>query len=374
MPEIILEDSDGTLGMLRDSVAAFAQRFDGAKALRARRDAGKDLDRDVWSAMAEAGWLGLMLPEDLGGAGLGLREQTILSEALGRALITEPLAQLSVFAGALIAGVDAGEERIRLAEGLISGSLIVSPVWQDMKGGFAGIEASLNAEGVNLSGSAELVVAAASADVFLVLVQSLDEQMLISVPADADGVTLTQRPTVDGATLAQVSFDGCRVDVDKVMARGDLKSGILQDAIQAARLTLAAELAGAGSKALEDTVIYTKERVQFGKPVASFQAIQHRLVDMWSGAEFACAAIVNALERLADEPGKPASLAVLAAKARAGDAAIDITRKAIHLHGAMGFTDECDIGLYMKRAVNLNATLGNPAQLRLQFVALERAC
>jgi alkylation response protein AidB-like acyl-CoA dehydrogenase len=120
-------------------------------------------------------------------------------------------------------------------------------------------------------------------------------------------------------------------------------------------------------------VDYTKERVQFGKPIASFQAIQHRLVDMWSAAEFSCAAIVNALERLADEPGKPAALAVLAAKARAGDAAVDITRKAIHLHGAMGFTDECDIGLYMKRAVNLNATLGNPAQLRLQFVALERA-
>jgi alkylation response protein AidB-like acyl-CoA dehydrogenase len=77
MPEIILEDPDGTFAMLRDSVAAFAQRFDGAKALRARRSAGRDLDRDIWSAMAEAGWLGLMLPEDLGGAGLGMSEQAI---------------------------------------------------------------------------------------------------------------------------------------------------------------------------------------------------------------------------------------------------------------------------------------------------------
>ncbi|MCZ4287540.1 acyl-CoA dehydrogenase family protein [Hoeflea alexandrii] len=373
MPEIILEDPDGTFAMLRDSVAAFAQRFDGARALRARRGAGKDIDRDIWSAMAEAGWLGLMLPEDLGGAGLGLSEQAILSEALGRALITEPLAQLSVFSGALLAGAEPGEERSRLAEGLISGSLVVSPVWQTTDGGYAAVSATENETGVTLSGTAGLVVAAVSADVLLVLARSGDDRMLVSVAAGSEGITVMERPTVDGATLAELRFDGCHVAADQILARNLLGSGLLDEAIQAARLTLAAELAGAGSKALEATVDYTKERVQFGKPIASFQAIQHRLVDMWSAAEFSCAAIVNALERLADEPGKPAALAVLAAKARAGDAAIDITRKAIHLHGAMGFTDECDIGLYMKRAVNLNATLGNPAQLRLQFVALERA-
>ena len=373
MPEIILEDPDGTFAMLRDSVAAFAQRFDGARALRARRGAGRDLDRDIWSAMAEAGWLGLMLPEDLGGAGLGMSEQAILSEALGRALITEPLAQLSVFSGTLLAGAELGPERTRLAEGLISGSLVVSPVWQTTDGGFAAVTATIDGAGVTLSGTAGLVVAAASADVFLVVAQSNDERVLISVPAGSNGLSLSERPTVDGATLAELRFDNCHVPAEQVLAHGLLGSGLLEEAIQATRLTLAAELAGAGSKALEATVDYTRERVQFGKPIASFQAIQHRLVDMWSAAEFSCAAIVNALERLADEPGKPAALAVLAAKARAGDAAVDITRKAIHLHGAMGFTDECDIGLYMKRAVNLNATLGNPAQLRLQFVALERA-
>ena len=372
MPEIILEDPDGTYGMLRDSVAAFAQRFDGARALRARRGAGRDLDRDIWTAMAEAGWLGLMLPEELGGAGLGMSEQAILSEALGRALITEPLAQLSVFSGALLAGSDATDERTRLAEGLISGALVVSPVWQAIDGGHAAVSASEDEAGVSLSGSAGLVVAAASADVFLVLARSGDGRMLLSVPSSSQGITVTERPTVDGATLGDLRFDGCHVEPSQVLARGLLGSGLLDEAIQATRLALAAELAGAGARALEATVDYTRERVQFGKPIASFQAIQHRLVDMWSAAEFSCAAIVNALERLADEPGKPAALAVLAAKARAGDAAVDITRKAIHLHGAMGFTDECDIGLYMKRAVNLNATLGNPAQLRLQFVALER--
>lgn len=372
MPEIILEDPDGTLTMLRDSVATFAQRFDGPTALRARRDTGKDINREIWSAMAEAGWLGLMLPEQLGGAELSMREQAVLSEALGRAMITEPLAQLSVFAGTLLASAQSTDERAQLANGLVSGLLIVTPVWQNIDGSFGGVNAQVGAGDLVLTGAAELVMAGASADVFLVVAQMSDQHALISVPATSEGINVVQRPTVDGATLSRVEFKDCTLNKGKILAKGNLADHMLADAIEATRLTLAAELAGIGSSALEETVTYTKERVQFGKPIASFQVIQHRLVDMWSEAEFSCAAIVNALERLENEPGKPASLSILAAKARAGDAAVDITRKAIHLHGAMGFTEECNIGLYMKRAINLNATLGNANAMRLQFVAQER--
>jgi alkylation response protein AidB-like acyl-CoA dehydrogenase len=92
---------------------------------------------------------------------------------------------------------------------------------------------------------------------------------------------------------------------------------------------------------------------------------------MWIDAEFACAAVVNAVNALEVGSGDAAQRAVLAAKARAGDAAFSICRRAVHLHGAMGFTDECDIGLYLKRAIGLNATLGQPEELRLQFVELE---
>ena len=372
MPQIILKDADGTLAMLRNSVETFATRHDGPEVLRARRDSGRDLDRDVWAAMAGAGWIGLMLPEELGGPELGLSEQVILSEALGRVLITEPMAQLSVFTGCLLVGAMPSEERSRLAEGMISGSLIVSPVWQNIAGNFGAVRATPNSAGLTLTGAGELVVAVASADVFLVVARGDGAEMLISVPANSTDITVTERPTIDGATLAQVQFEGCAVRPEQILAEGDLVGTLLADAIEATRLTLAAEMAGAGSKALEVTVDYTKERVQFGKPIASFQAIQHRLVDMWSEAEFACASIVNALEHLKNASGKPAALSVLAAKARAGDAAVNITRQAIHLHGAMGFTDECAIGLYMKRAVNLNATLGNAEQLRLQFIAQER--
>ena len=117
------------------------------------------------------------------------------------------------------------------------------------------------------------------------------------------------------------------------------------------------------------TVEYTRQRVQFGKPIASFQVIQHRLVDMWMQAELASAAVRNAAELcVGNSQAAAAGTAILAAKARASDAASMICRNAIHLHGAMGYTDECDIGLYLKRAINLGALLGNADAMRRLFI------
>src|SRR5690349_4004926 len=116
-PQIAFDDHDGTLAMLRDSVDAFATRHSPAKALRARRD-GAALGASLWPAMAEAGWVGLPLPEAIGGAGLGMREQAVLSAALGRALVAEPIAMASAFASVLLADAPASKERARLGAGL----------------------------------------------------------------------------------------------------------------------------------------------------------------------------------------------------------------------------------------------------------------
>lgn len=372
MPQMMLDDDDGTLGLLRDSVQGFAASFPGPRRLRERRAAGADLDRALWAGMAEAGWLGLTLPEDLGGAGLGEREQAVLSEALGRELLSEPLVQLAVFPATLLRHAASGAERNRLAAGLADGSAIVAPAWQGAKGAAAPVAARPEGEGFVLDGTLHFVSGAASASDFLVLAQNGGETLILSVPADQ--AQTANRPTLDGAQLGQITLTGARASADRVLLRGAAAvDAALAEAIRVTRLALAAELAGNASRALELTAAYTTDRVQFGKPIASFQAVQHRLVDMWGDAEFACAAVVNAIERLASGTGREAQLAVLAAKARAGDAATSIGRRAVHLHGAMGFTDECDIGHYLKRAVALNATLGQPEDLRLQFVALERA-
>ena len=186
-------------------------------------------------------------------------------------------------------------------------------------------------------------------------------------------MTIASREAVDGAALSSLAFADVRVEASRVLSKASSLQAMLENPIADARLALAAELSGLACRALEMTIAYTKDRVQFGKPIASFQVIQHRLVEMWSDAEFACASVVNAIEAVARGDAKAAALAILAAKARAGDSAFSICRRAIHLHGAMGITDESNIGLYLKRAIALNATLGQPEELRLQFVGLERA-
>jgi alkylation response protein AidB-like acyl-CoA dehydrogenase len=371
MPRITLDDPDDTLSLLRESVAQFAAQHDGGRSLRDKRERAGDLDKTIWNAMAQAGWTGLLLPETLGGTGLGMRGQTTLSEALGRALIAEPVASASVLSGALVGAAPDSQERRRLAEGIASGRLIVTPAWQDKAGMLVSV--TREADGFVLNGAKLFVDAARSATDFLVTAMSVDSSVLLSVPADTPGVFIADRPGIDGAAVATVSFVECFIPSNRILKNGDGCEALLEQALFQAQLALAAELAGIASSALERTIAYTRDRVQFGKPIASLQSIQHRLVDMWMDAELACAAVANAVEALEAGDAQAGRLAVLAAKARAGDAAFSICRRAVHLHGAMGFTDECDIGLYLKRAISLNASLGQPEQLRLQFVNLERA-
>jgi alkylation response protein AidB-like acyl-CoA dehydrogenase len=375
MPRAMLDDADGTLALLRDSVAQFAQQHGGAKRLREKRDRGDDLDRSLWIEMARAGWIGLLLPAEFGGAALSMREQAVVSEGLGYALIAEPTALLTVFSNSFIADATPSPERRRLAIEVASGRVIASPAWRDPCPGLTGapVTAELGNGAIVLNGTKHYVDAAQSATDFLVTATSPDGVVLLSVPADSAGLSIAQRQGVDGAAIGTVSFNHCHVEADRLLGRARSADALLQKPLLNARLALAAELAGVASGALEQTIAYAKNRIQFGKPIASFQSIQHRLVEMWIDAELACAAVTRAVERLALRDEREAHLAVLAAKARAGEAALSICRRAVHLYGAMGFTDECDIGLYLKRAINLNATLGQPEQLRLQFVELERA-
>ncbi|MGL4286269.1 MAG: acyl-CoA dehydrogenase family protein, partial [Phreatobacter sp.] len=347
MPQIALSDDDGTLAMLRDSVASFSRQNPGPARFRRRRDA-RAMDRGLWQDVAEAGWVGLMVPEAAGGPGLTIREQVVVSEALGRELAPEPHAVLSVFAPLLLGRCPASPARDRLLAGLMSGERIVTAAWQDRRGD-GGVTARRDETSDDwlLDGSKAFVEAASEATDMLVVAADGAEICLFAVDAAAPGIVRSPRIGVDGGMLCEIRFSGVRVAAAQRFATAQSLDALLGQAVAETRLAIAAELAGLAGKALEITIDYVRQRVQFGKPIASFQAIQHRLVDMWMQAELACAAVRNAVEMR----GRPASdraaaVAVLAAKARAGDAAAMICRNAIHLHGAMGYTDECDIGLY----------------------------
>lgn len=372
MPQVIFDDPEGVLAMLRDSVATLAARHPGPASLRKKRSETADIDRVLWFAMADAGWTCLLLPEELGGAGLGLREQVVLSEGLGRALLTEAVSSNSVFVATALQNAPESRARSHLARQLAEGGAVV-PVWRNRQSGGRRIGATKTSDGYTLSGEGHYVEQAVSAADFLVLAEIDEGAAFYAVPASSNGISVEVDQGVDGTLLGRVSFHKCDINADSLLAAAAKAEELIEVPTVCARVALAAELAGLASRAVELTIDYTKTRVQFGKPIASFQAIQHRLVEMWSDAEFACASVVNAVEKLSSADRRAGQLAVLAAKARAGEAAVSICRRAVHLHGAMGFTDECDIGLYLKRAVNLAATLGQPEDMRIEFIKLERA-
>lgn len=367
MSELMMDDADGVLGMLKESVDAFSKGFPGAKGLRQLRESQTALDKKQWKEMANAGWIGLLLSEALGGAGLSIREQAVISHTLGQKLITSPIASSSVFASAILNTVEVSEECSRLATVLLNAEQLVVPV----TGGK--ITMILNGQDFILNGKSDYLDAVQEASDFIVQAYDADgTQYLFSVPAQAQGISRKDYRAVDGTTLSTLNFNDTAVSAVKLLAKGHLSSQLGQCS-DLAMLAVAAELAGIASELVSLTSEYMQQREQFGQPIAKFQVIQHRLVDMWADAEFACAAIDNAVERLASGHGIDGHLAVLAAKVRASESATSVARRAVHLYGAMGFTAECDIGLYLKRAINLAASFGDAEKLRVQFVQTERA-
>jgi alkylation response protein AidB-like acyl-CoA dehydrogenase len=217
-----------------------------------------------------------------------------------------------------------------------------------------------------LSGRKCFVVPAATADGFLVTAGGANGLALHWIPANAEGVSISLDASVDGGFVGTVTFDRAAATL---LADGPDVSPIIDAALDEACLAAAAELVGVMSAALDMTLAYTRQRVQFGVAIGSFQALQHRLVDLWMQAQLSRAALRRAIAAFDAEPLARA-LAVTAAKARASDAALLIARQGIQLHGGMGYTDACDIGLCLKRAVMLSAFLGNGTVQRRRFAAL----
>jgi alkylation response protein AidB-like acyl-CoA dehydrogenase len=362
--------------LLRDSAATLAGRHGGPKRLRTVRAGATGFDSEVWRAVAEAGWTSLLVPEASGGAGMGLTELALVAEPCGRTLLATPLSSVAA-AAAVVADGDSAALRDSLVPEIAGGSAVVVP---------ALLEATTDAEPVaratRASGRGELrvtgrkiaVAGAAAASGFLVNAAADAGAFLCYVPKSAAGVTITSARTVDGGEAATLTLSDVRVPADHVVGganRGIELAGRLFDTTL---LGLSAELLGVMGQALDTTVEYLKIRKQFDRPIGSFQALQHRAVDTYVEVE-ATRSLLFQVCAAGDRSGIEPAMAS-AAKARASAAALKVTKAAIQLHGAIGFTDEHDIGFYLKRAMALSAQYGNEALHRHRFgrfVGVERA-
>lgn len=361
--------------LLKDSVADFIARGTDIARVRGLRGKPHEYDRALWRQMADLGWLGIALPERYGGMGLGLTETAIVAEGLGRALAPEPYTASAVLAaGALAAGDNEGLKQ-ELLPRIVSGEYLPALAWQESPGTIDAAHVCAVATpfegGFRLNGTKRYVVGAAGADGYLVAARAGGELVLALLDRRAQGVSVDFAPLADGRRFGTVALDDAVVARERVVAGGDVASAALDRALDHAAAIASAELYGVMSRALEMSVDYMKTRVQFGKPIGSFQALQHRAVDLYIQRELASATLEDGLRDLdADPAARERSAIASRVKARCSQAAVRITREAIQIHGAIGFTDEYDAGLYLKRALVLGAWLGNAAQHRRRYAAL----
>ena len=361
--------------LLADSVADFVERGTDMARVRRLRGTSAEHDRAAWRQMAELGWLGILVPERYGGLGLGLTEMALVAKGLARALAPEPLTAAAVLAAtALAASENEALKREHLPR-LASGSCLPALAWQEQAGALDPLAVATSAVpfegGYKLNGVKRFIAGAAQADAFLVSAQARDGPVLLWVPRDTAGARITLEPLADGRSFGSLELKDALAPRACVAAAGPAAGEALRRALDHGAVIAGAELLGVGERALEITLDYLRTRVQFGKPIGAFQALQHRAVDLHIHKEVASAVLEEALAALDAAPDAPQRATIASrVKARCADAALKITREAIQLHGAIGFTDEYDAGLYLKRALTLAAWLGHATWHRRRYARL----
>jgi len=363
----ILSSEQEDLRLLRESVRTLFERAGGSDRARQLRDAGGGFDPEMVRELAEAGVFGVAVPEDQGGLGMGLAAGGVIAEEVGRVIAPEPVVSTIGLSLGLLRRLC--PDHPKMAQ-LIGGEISLAVAWQERGPDGAPADATCRYADGKLTGGKAWVVGAIGSHGFLVVAEQDDGPVLVLAEADAQGLVIDKQTQADGSSLGELSFSG--TPAAELASSGAVLTA-LAEAVADATALAAAELVGLSERAFEITLDYIKTREQFDKPIGSFQVIQHRAVDLNVMCEVAQAGVREALAQM-DSETDPKVRAPIAsrAKARAVTAAKKITRDAIQLHGAVGYTDEFDIGLYLNRALVLSAWLGDDAyHRRIWFEARE---
>ncbi|CAB3852442.1 Crotonobetainyl-CoA reductase [Achromobacter animicus] len=363
---------------IRDSARDFLQRRDQRQ--RKRRTPGGE--RAYWQEIAAVGWLGMSVPEALGGLGLGWHAMAAVLEEAGRAQLPEPLVGAGVLSTALLARINpAGDGTVRdaLLQALCAGGKRVGLAWQETEGqleagesaGAFGVTVTAREGAYVLNGEKRHVVPGADVDGWLVTADGETGSALFYLPAGTPGVTVQTHERADGSPACHLTIESAVVGGEALLAREGVLDAV-DEALDYGRLMQSAELVGVARQVLADSVAYLNTRKQFGQTLSSFQALQHRLVDATLQVELASNSLLDALNAIAAAPDdvKARKAAASRVKARAARAGIDAARLAIQLHGAIGYTDECDVSLYFRSALHLAAWLGNATAHRQRYGVL----
>jgi alkylation response protein AidB-like acyl-CoA dehydrogenase len=375
--------------LFRSSAAEFLDRTMPVAKVRELAD-GDGLEREWWRRGAELGWTAMLVPEELGGgtvSGSAMADLVIVAEELGRHCAPGPLATSSAVLAGLLREADRFAETIGA---VAAGESVAAWAWYEPDRGLPELPVSaspteaprtrLRADGTGyrLSGVKDRVEAGERADVFLVTAQGPEGLVQVLVAADAPGVTVRPTWTLDLVRrTAQVAFADVAVGPEAVVSQGEAAVEAVAAQLDVAATVSAAEIAGAAERAFELTLQWLFDRYSFGRPLASYQALKHRMADCRTWLEACHATAAAAARAIDDDPGRllPAtSEAVSVAKSYVGAKAPAMIQEFVQLHGGIGVTWEHDLHLYLRRATYCAALYGTPSEHRRRIVDLmERA-
>ena len=354
---------------LRKTVRAFLESKSSEEAVREQMETEQGYDPAVWSQMGEQmGLQGLAIPEEFGGSGYSFVELGIVLEEMGRALLCAPFFSTAVLAANTL--IHSGDDAAKQAHlpGIASGETIATVAYVEPSGKWdeSGItmEASGSGSDVTLSGTKSFVIDGHIANLIIVAAKSGAGTSLYAVQGDASGLTRTSLSTMDQTRKqAKLEFENTPATLIGEEGKG---WEVLSNVLDLVAVGLAAEEVGGAQKVLEMAVEYAKVRVQFGRPIGSFQAIKHKCADMLLEVESAKSAAYYGLWCAAEMNDELASTASLA-KAYCSEAYFHAAAENIQIHGGIGFTWEHPAHLYFKRAKSSELMFGDPTYHREQL-------
>jgi len=367
--------------MLADSLGRFVKEQYGFEARDRIARSPQGFSAETWRRFAELGAIGALFDEAHGGFGGDAFDIAVVFEALGRGLVVEPFLASAVLAGGAIARAGNAAQRALLAE-IIGGTTLATFAHGEPDGGYEPHRVSTTARrdgaGWVLDGAKAVVALGAQADVLVVSartsgrVDDADGISLFIVPAGAAGVTRRGYAVVDGGRAAEVHLQGVRLDASALLGAEGAAAPVIEQVVGTGVLALCAEALGAMDVAKEATLEYLRTRKQFGVPIGSFQALQHRMADLLLEIEQARSTVINAAAALSGER-VARERALSAAKFTIGRIGALVAEECIQMHGGIGMTWELPLAHYAKRLVMIDHQLGDEDHHLARYIALGRA-
>lgn len=353
--EILNED----LTLLRDSARGYLSE-QGIAAFRSTRELGLTSAEGIGKDLAAMGWMGILLPDEVGGADFGCRAAGLIATEMGSNLTAAPFLSTAILSASILRTCG-GETLATWGHKLCDGEAVVALAMDETaKHRPDRVTATATKDGdiLVVTGRKTMVVDGVAADRMIVTAKLDGDLVLLWLDPTMAGVFVSPQITLDARDVAQVTIDGARLSPDAILARGATAEAALEQALCAGRVVAAAEQMGVAQAAAEQTRDYLKTRKQFGTEIGRFQALQHRAATLYTELEQTSSLIAAALTAI-DEDAADAEVLSRAAKAKSARTGRLATEEGVQMHGGIGMTEEMDLGLFMKRDRALSEFLGD---------------